>query len=209
MSPRAWSWLLVLAAGTADAKVFCCNDDQGHRICGSPLPIQCQSREHREMGPQGETRRVEKPLTREERLRREAEEARQKELEKRAAEEQRRNKALLSSYGSEKDIDIKRDKALADLEKGLQLSKENLEEALKHQKRLASEAEFYRKKQIPAQLQSQIKDNEMELAAHQAAIEAKMQEMERVRVRFEAEKQRYLELTHGRGAPPPALLVPR
>lgn len=209
VSSRTWSLLIILVAaggGTAQAKIFCCNDDQGHRICGNPLPIQCQTREHREVGPQGETRRIERPVTREERLQREAEEARKKEMEKRAAEEQRRNKALLSSYGSEKDIDAKRDKALADLEKSLQQSRELFEEALKRQKQLAGEAEFYRKKPMPAPLQSQIKDNDAELAAQQSAMDAKKQEMERIRARFEAEKQRYLDLIQGRT---PAPAIPR
>lgn len=198
--------LIVLMLGLAPAlpaaaKTFCCTDPGGRQICGDPLPPVCYDRGYKEISDQGRVRRtVEPPLTPEQRALREEELRLKKEEQKRLAEEERRNRALLNTYGSEADIDYMRDRALADVDKAVKQAQEKYNEALKRKQELDNEAEFYKKKQMPPELHSQIKANQVELQAHQAAVAAKQKDIEAIRQKYDEEKRRYILLTRGPGA---------
>lgn len=202
MRPRLLLLLLGLApALPALAKTFCCTDSGGRQICGDPLPAACYDRAYKEMSDQGRVRRtVEPPLTAEQRELRDAEIRMKREEQKRLAEEERRNRALLNTYGSESDIDYMRDRALADVDKAIKQAQEKYNEALKRKQELDNEAEFYKKKPMPAELRSQIKANEVELQAHQAAVTAKQRDGDAIRQKYDEEKRRYILLTRGPSA---------
>jgi len=183
----------LAAAAPAVANIVCCTVD-GKRVCGNPAPPQCLDRARTELKG-GVARQVEAPLTAEQRAAREAEEARKKEEDKRIAEEKRRDRALLASYSNEAEIDRAMQRSLADIERNAQQAQNRLEAALNQKKKLEQEKEFYANKPLPAKLQSQIKDNEAEIAAQQAALQKKDADVGAVRTRFEADKQRFRELT--------------
>ena len=185
----------------AERTTYCCNDDNGRQVCSDILPQACWSRAYREVNEHGLTiRRVEAPLTPEQRLQREADARRKREQERLINEERRRNQALLDSYASEQDIDTVRERTLAEIEKTLNLANERYAQAAKRQKELSEEMEFYRKKPAPKELLDALKDNESELRAHGSVIEAKQKELEAVRAKYDEEKRRYIELTRGRAA---------
>lgn len=200
------SRLLLLLLGLAPAlpavaKTFCCTDSGGRQICGDPLPAACYDRAYKEMSDQGRVRRtVEPPLTPEQRELRDAEIRLKREEQKRLAEEERRNRALLNTYGSEADIDYMRDRALADIDKAVRQAQEKYNEALKRKQELDNEAEFYKKKPMPAELRSQMRANDVELQAHQAAVAAKQKDAEAIRQKYDEEKRRYILLTRGPSA---------
>ncbi|MDP2810244.1 MAG: hypothetical protein Q8O34_08855 [Rhodocyclaceae bacterium] len=194
----------LLSAPALAGKAYCCNDESGHRICGDVLPAACIHRAY-QIKSGGRIENVEAPPTPEQKVQREAEKARKKEVERRTAEEHRINQALLGSYGSEKDFDNKRDRALAEARKTQEQVQERHDEAVKRQQKLANEAEFYQKKPMPDALKAQIKENETELSAQQSALDARKQDIENIRAKFEAEKKRYHDLTRGdRSAAAPA-----
>jgi hypothetical protein len=147
-------------------------------------------------------------LTAEQQARRDAELAKKEEQKKKAAEERRRTLALLSTYSSEKDINTARDRALAEVDKNMKEASKRLEEANKKKRKLDSDKEFYKGKALPAQVKAQIVDNEKEIKAQQAAVEAKLKEMEDVRARFAEEKKRYLELTGKKSSEPAPAATP-
>ena len=120
-----------------------------------------------------------------------------KKAERAALEEKHKNQALLNTYASEKDVDLARERALADVENRTKEVQLKLNDAIKRKKKLDGELEFYKKKPMPLELTEQIKASEGEIKAQQNAIEAKKKEMEQVRVRFDDEKRRYLELIRG------------
>lgn len=187
----------VLALGAAaQTRIYCCDDARGRKVCGDFLPTECQGRAYEERDSRGfVSKNVEAPLTAEQQARREAEQAKKEEQKKKAAEERRRTLALLATYSSEKDINSARDRALAELNKTMKQSQQRLEEANKKKKKLDSDKEFYKGKAVPEQVKAAIRDNEKEIQAQQAAVDAKLKEMEEVRIRFAEEKKRYLELT--------------
>lgn len=186
--------LLGLAAAMpAQAKVYCCNDDSGRRVCGDPIPPQCQTKAHKEIKA-GATRDVAAPLTAEQRAAQEAELLRKQEEEKRLAEEKRRDKALLNTYGSEKEIDIVRDRTIVGAQNAAKESQGKYEELQKRKKKLDGETEFYKNKPLPEPLKAQIAENEIALKKQEADVAAKQKEIESIRSKFEADKLRYREL---------------
>jgi hypothetical protein len=187
----------------AAARTFCCTDAKGRKLCGDTLPEQCENRAYKEFG-EGKVRNVEAPLTPEQKAQREAAEAKKLEDEKLAAEAKRRDQALLNTYGNEKDIDLMRDRAVADTEATGKQAQEKYDAAIKRKKQLERELEFYAKKPVPANLKSQVKENEIEIAAQQKAIEDKKKDVEAVRAKFEEDRKRYRFLTQGDGKAAPA-----
>lgn len=189
------SVLLGLAAAMpVQAKVYCCNDDTGRRICGDPIPPQCQTKAHKEI-IRGASRDVAAPLTAEQRAAQEAEVLRKQEEEKRLAEEKRRDKALLNTYGSEKEIDLVRDRTIAGAQNAAKESQGKYDELQKRRKKLEGETEFYKNKPLPEPLKAQIAENANDLKKQEADIAAKQKEIESIRSKFEADKLRYRELT--------------
>lgn len=219
MNMRSGSALLLLVAAmlplpaTAQGrKTYCCTDANGRQACSDVLPQQCYGRAYREINAQGVTiRRVDAPPTAEQRAARDAEARKAKEEEARRMEQDRRNRALLATYTSEQDIDLTRDRAVADIRKSIKATQEKQAELAKQKQKLDAEAEFYRKSPMPPQLQAQIRDNDTEMKVHQAAIDDRHKEIEAVKARYESEKLRYRELTQKKtvgkpepAAPPPA-----
>ncbi|MBI5922777.1 MAG: hypothetical protein HY847_14180 [Betaproteobacteria bacterium] len=191
--------LLALPMSSAHAgKTYCCTDANGRQACGDSLPRECFGRAYKELSDRGTLlRQVDAPLTAEQQAQHEAAQAQKKKEERAAMEEKRKNQALLNTYTSEKDVDIARDRALADLEARAKEAQVKLTDATKRKQKLEGEMEFYKKKPVPAELKDQIKGSETEIKVQQAAIDAKKQEMDQVRVKFEEEKKRYLELMRG------------
>ena len=188
-----------LLALPVSARTYCCTDKGGHKICGDTLPEQCEDRAYKEIGEKGKIKNIEAPLTLEQKTQREAEAARKKEEERIAAEQRRKDQALLNTYGSEKDIDLLRDRAVADTEATGKQTLEKYAAAMKHKQQLEKELEFYARKPVPAALKSQIKENEIEIQAQKKALDDKKKEVEAVRAKFEEERKRYLALTQGSG----------
>lgn len=178
----------------ATARTFCCTDKSGRKICGDTLPEQCEDRAYKEFGDKGKIRNVEAPLTPEQKAQREAEEARKKEAERAAAEARRKDQALLNTYASEKEIDLARDRAIADHETIAKQAREKLERATKRRQQFDKELEFYTKKPVPPELKAQIKEADTEIQAQQKILDDKKRDVEETRNKFEEDKKRYREL---------------
>lgn len=209
VSPRpAWRALLLAlpllggvsvagAAGVAGVggKLYCCSDATGKQVCGDILPQECIGHAYRELGDNGRTvRNVEAPLTRAQRLEREAEEERRKVEEAALREQQRKDQALLNTYGDVRDIDAMRERALADLQKSIGAAEAKIEEIRAQRVKYQNEAEFYKKKKMPPELQKGLADSDAEIKAQQSVIEAKRKEMGAVNEKYDDDKRRYVEL---------------
>lgn len=191
---RAGFALLLVVSLPASAAITCCDVD-GKRTCGNPAPQQCLDKAKKVFGKGGVSQEVEAPLTAEQKAKREAEEARLAEEKKQKLEQERRDRALVNSYSSVKEIDAARDRAIAEIEKNAEQAGNRLESAQAKQKTLNQEVEFYQKKPVPGVLQSRIKDNDAEIAAQQAALQKKDADIAATKERYEAEKTRYRQLT--------------
>jgi len=201
-SPRSAGIVLLLSLGAAfpvAAAITCCEVD-GKRVCGSPPPPQCLDKAKKVFGKGGAAKEVDAPLTAEQLAAREAEEARLAEEKKQRIEQERRDRALVSSYSSEQELDKAEKRAIDEIGKNAKQAESRLEAALKNQKKLEQEKEFYAKKPLPAQLLAKIKANEAEIAAQQEALQKKDGDIAAVTARFAADKARYLQLKDGKQA---------
>lgn len=205
---RAPSRLLLVAAlfaagpAAAASNIFCCQDERGRKVCGDLVPAACLGRAYDEIGANGAVvRRIEAPLTAEQRAQKEAEERRRKEAEAAEKEQGRLDAALLQTYGSEADIDLARQRAQADTRAAIKGAEAKIAEARKRRKKLDDEAEFYRKKPMPAELAKSLKENDMEILAQETLIETKTKDLEAIGLRFEEEKLRYRALRQPKRAP--------
>ena len=182
------------------ARTYCCTDKTGHKVCGDTFPEQCEDRAYKEFSEKGAIRNVEAPLTSAQKAQREAEAARKKEEERIAADQKRKDRALMNTYGSEKDIDFMRDRAVTDLEDAGKQARDKHAAALKQKQQLQQELEFYAKKPVPPALKSQIKENELAIEALKRAIDDQKKDIEAARAKFEEDRRRYRELTGARPA---------
>ncbi|MDO8933833.1 MAG: hypothetical protein Q7U97_15675 [Rhodocyclaceae bacterium] len=184
----------------ASAKTYCCTDKGGRKICGDTLPEQCEDRAYKEFGAQG-VRSVEAPLTAEQKAQREAAEARKKEAERVAGEQRRKDQALLNTYANEKDIDLLRDRAVADKEAQGKQVQDKYTAAMKRKQQLERELDFYARKPVPETLKSQIKENEVDIQAQKKALDDRKIEIDAVRLKFEEDRKRFRILTQGGSKP--------
>lgn len=198
-----FSFLLLAGLGLAApaaALVTCCDVD-GKRVCGDPPPPQCLDRA-KTVFNKGVTQKVEAPPTAEHKVARAAVAAQKAVEEKQATERARRDLALMGSYSSEKEIDLARDRALAEIEKNAAQASARLETALKRQKKLEQDQAFHQNKSLPAPLQAQIRDNASEIATQQKALQEKDANIATVKARFETDKARYRQISHAGAVPP-------
>lgn len=199
--------LLALAAAPASAqqRMYKCKDDKGKTYYTQMPPVECLGKEMDEMSRQGTVvKKREAALTPEQIAAREAEDKRKKEEELAAKEEKRKNRALLNTYSSEKDIEDGRQRALKQAEQATKGIEKRVAETQKRAQGLASEKEFYAKKPMPKKLQDDIKNNEIDLKGQQDALAAKKKELGDINAKYDEDKRRYLELTTGAKPKAPA-----
>lgn len=199
----------VLASSTAQAQqIIKCVGKDGKTYVGSTMPPQCAGQATDQMNKQGQVvKRTEAMLTPEQRAAKEAADKVRKEQEAETArkekDEARKNKALLSTYGSEKDIEVARSRALADNEKAVKQTQDKIAQIEKSGTALKKELEFYSgKNKPPAKLAQDIKSNEIDRKAQEELMAAKKKEVEVINAKYDEDKRRYLELTKGPAAAP-------
>lgn len=204
MTPRrlAWTWMVAsLPWGLyppADAATYRWVDSSGRVHYSDTMPPQQAGMGHQELDKQGRvvkeverTKRTAEEQRRAEEAQRRAEQERQREME-----EKRRDRALLSSYTSEEEIDLVRDRAL-ELER-LQI------DSLQAQMNNASEKLTYangeiRKHAMPGRAAPrsylQMRDEaQSDLVRIGEMLRQRQHNLEEIRAKYEADKLRFREL---------------
>jgi hypothetical protein len=118
------------------------------------------------------------------------------EVAKAAREAKRRDEALLNTYSSEKEIDLSRDRNLLQVEARvnsyttmLKSAQESLDGLHKERDALAQ-----KNRKIPQSLEDDVVEAEALVAKRQKELDTSQKEMDGVKARYAAEKQRYREL---------------
>ena len=145
-------------------------------------------------------REIEPTLTPEQAKVRAAELEKKRAADALAAEQKRKDLALLSTYASEKEFDVARDRNIEPLKGRITSTQERIKAAEKKQKDIQEEMEFYKagkaKKsgEMPANLTDDLKRAQAEKAALQATITGYEKEIEEIKVKFDADKKRWADL---------------
>jgi hypothetical protein len=116
--------------------------------------------------------------------------------EKAALEARRRDEALLSTYSNEGEIDLSRDRNLLQVEARVNSYATMLESAQATLGGLRQERDGINKngRKIPASLTQDIAEAEALVAKRKKELDTSQKEVEAVKARYEADKQRYREL---------------
>lgn len=191
--------LLAAAPLVAEAQSFRCVGKDGRKYYGSTIPPECLGLPIEQLNRQGMViKRIDPEGSERERLAREEAAAKKREEDAAAREISRRNRALLATYTSERDIEDARGRALAENSKAVKELESRMAAIRKRQAAHDTELEFYKgNNKPPARLADEIRSAEMELKAQQGLLEAKKRDVDAINAKYDADKNRYIELTGG------------
>ena len=113
-----------------------------------------------------------------------------------SAERQRRDRALMSTYTSEQEIDLARDRSLTIPLQAVKTVENRLDKANSQLFDLKSQADRLagQQKAIPPNLLEEIDGRQKEVSALEAELQQKKSYADSVRARYEGDKLRYREL---------------
>jgi len=214
LAPALAAVLVVFISGTVVAQqpkkgtIVCWKDMSGKTVgCGDKVPPEYQDNAARELSKTGVTRKtVESAEERDKRIAQEKISEKEKaEAAKKAAEQKRQDTALLNTYTSEKEIDLRRDRDLATIDGQVTqmrvMHKNAASRAIEVKDRIATTAKPG-KPATDAQNQD-LQRAEADMRRHESAIADKEKEKEEIRTRYAAMRARFTELKSG-GSPAPA-----
>jgi hypothetical protein len=193
--------------------IFTCVDAKGRRLTADRPIIECIDREQRELSPSGTVRRKIGPtLTAEERAAEEDKARRAAEERSRAAEDKRRDRALLTRYPNRATHDKERYAATTQIDTLIATATKQIGELTAERKRFDTELEFFKGDLAKAspKLKRQIEENERQLQAEQRFLANQEAEKKRLTERYDEELGKLKALwalkagaaTAGAAAPP-------
>jgi hypothetical protein len=187
--------LLAIAVMPAQARMYKWVDAQGKVHYTDTPPPESAGQGSAEVKKSGTV--VKKTESTEERSKRLAAEAEAAERKKLANEQARKDRALLATYTTEKEIDLARDRALEQRRLVIESAQARLKQLEPGVKDLEKKhkAATRNGKPAPAHLQAQYDAKLAEVGEVQRSIKTNEEAMTEVRARYEAEKQRFRELT--------------
>ena len=186
---------LAAWAQPKDSYTYRCTGNDGKKYYGQTIPQACLGRPMELINKQGlVVKRVDPEGEEKARLAREAEAEKKRELEAQQKDDLRRNRALLATYTSEKDIEEARARALRDHQKQVHEVEGRIAELKKRQARFQKDLEMYQeggKGTAPSRLKEEITNAEIDLKAQQSLLDAKKKEAVGINARYDDDKRRY------------------
>ena len=189
--------LLTFQAATVEAKLYKWVDNQGVTHYGETIPPEYADKDNVLLDDKGRVIKKNAQLTIEERRNLEATAEKNRAEEAAAAEQRRRDRMLLSTYSSEKEIDLARDRNLQQVEaliNSIQLLQKSANESAEGYQVEAQQISKAGKK-IPASLKKDIADAEKKSTKLQQRLTKAQEKLAAVKAGFEADRVRYRELT--------------
>jgi hypothetical protein len=173
-------------------------DSQGVTHYGQSIPTEYREQGAAEMNKGGLTvRRIDPVATPEQRKAAEERVRRDKEEQKRLFEQRRRDTALLNTYTSPREIDDARERNLAlplQAIRGMEPRVKRAEERVAALETRATGLE-QAGKPVPEHVKEDRVEAKLELDGLRADIERHRSQIQAIRMRFDQDKQRYIELT--------------
>ena len=177
--------------------VYTCVDAKGRKLTSDrPIP-ECTDREQKVLNPSGTVKtKVGPTLTAQEKAEQEQRDRRDAEEKGRAAEEKRRDRALLTRYPTKAVHDQEREEALSQVTVVIKAASTRLDELIRQRKLLDEEMEFYKKDptKAPAYLRRQVEESAQSQAVQKRFITEQESEIRRINSRFDDELSRLRQL---------------
>ena len=208
--------LAALAQGKAQAHTFRCVTKDGKKYYGSTIPQPCVGQPIEALSASGTLiYRIDAEADRKALEAKEAEAARKREEENASREASRRNRALLATYTSEKDIEDARSRALAENEKEVQEVLSRMQAIKKRQAGYLKEMEFYSDgaekagdkgkakpgaparniAKPPPKLVEDMRTAEVDMKLQEQALEQRRKNVAVINAKYDDDRRRFLALT--------------
>ena len=191
------AFVLARADAVVAAKIFKWTDENGVTHYGEVIPPEYKDQAAQEMSRQGLTiRKWDAAITPEQRKATETKSVREREEKQREFEQRRRDLALINTYTSAREIDEHRDRTLQLPVQAIQGLEPRLKKA---QQRLASlqqqmSALNSAGKRTAHGLELDVADQKGEIDSIQAEIERYKSEIELIKIKYDGDRKRYLEI---------------
>jgi len=196
---------VLAAAPAAQAqKIICWKDNTGKVIgCGDRVPPEFQKNESKRLDSDGITRQT--TVSAEEAARQKAEAGKKAALkleqDRRIAEQRRQDTALVNTYASAGEIDVRRDRELQVVDLQIQQLKAAVKSAADaHTAQKTRYANFEKRGKVPDNVRDDLKQAAEEEERVKTRIADKEKDKERITSSYAQQKARFIELKGGPGS---------
>ncbi len=196
--------LALLPVPAARAATYKWVDDKGVVHYTDKVPPEAVNKGNVELNKQGvPIRKTDPALTPEQRRQRELQEEQQRLIARQNEEAARRDRALLSSYTTEAEIELSRRRGLQTIESIIQSALAYSEQLAKRKVQLVAQRESYGDKPVPLAVERELASIEAESARQAELIAQKRREVVALEARYDADRKRWRELSAQGEAPSP------
>ncbi len=190
---------LVAQAQLQGPVTYRCTAKDGKKYRSDTVPPQCLGQPIELLNAQGfVVKRIDPAGDERERAAKEVDAVKKRELEAANKDIDRRNRALLATYTSEKDIESARARALADNQKAVSTVEQKIAEIKQKRARYEKELALYQEKKDkgspPAVLKENISNADMDLQVQEDLLAQKRKEAEAINAKYDDDKKRFREL---------------
>lgn len=201
--------LAMVAFVPAAMASYKCVDEKGVTRIGDTPPPECDHVPMYEMSSAGSIlRRIDPTLSPDQLKNRQEEMAKAKEAERAAAEQKRKDTALLASYSEEKEFDVARDRNVEPLNGRIKSTQDRQLQVDKRIQELEDEMEFYKAgksaksgKAVEAPALPLLVANLDRARAEKVSLEKTLdgyqKQIEEIKAKFDADKKRWVALKTG------------
>lgn len=213
---RTLALLVIALHAPLAAAVYKCVDDKGHTLFGDTPPVGCGNVPIYEVTPSGNViRRIDPTPTQQQvELRREERERLAKE-QAIAAEQKRKDMALLNTYDSAGEFDVARDRNIEPVNGRILAAQERLKELDVREQQIDDQMKGYtesakegNESRPPGWIIANLEQVRSEKNMLNGAIVHYRKQIEELRTRYELDKKRWLALRAAGGSLPPADATP-
>lgn len=187
--------IMLIGIPRVQAATYKWTDEKGVVHYTDKIPPEALNKGNVELNKQGVTvKRTDPALTPEQRRAREIEEERSRQLAKEREIIERRDKALLSTYTMESEIDLARSRALNTIDAQIQSATSYSALLNKRKSELDARKAAAGDKAVPAVIERELTNINVTLQGQAELITTKQREMLVVGARYDADKKRWQEL---------------
>jgi hypothetical protein len=187
---------LAAHAQPKDQYTYRCVGNDGKKYYGQTLPQQCLGRPVELINQQGlVVKRIDHEGEEKARLAKEAAAEKQRELDAAAKDAQRRHRALLATYSSEKEIEDARTRDLREHQRQLREVEGKIDALKKRQQQFQAELALFKGAEGdgPTRLKQEIVNANIDLKAQQSLLDAKKKDAVGINARYDEDRKRYAE----------------
>lgn len=194
-----WISVAMLAAAPlvaqAQAYTYRCTSAEGRKYYGSAIPMQCAGRLVEVLNQSGMVvKRIDPASEEKERAARAIKDGRRPEQSISERDEERRNRALLATYTSVKDIEDARARALAENAQQAGRFERRISELRARRVRYEKELETYKTAgKASSTVDDNIKNVDLEIAAQEGLLTSKRDEVPAINTKYNEDKKRYAD----------------